>query len=84
MLKGLVDTKNEYIEHLQDILAVPIAEKIYNIYVENAKKGLKYFQNELNEIPKWNNHIISQETKAIIKKTKCDYISKLIKLTLQK
>ena len=82
MLQGLIDTKKEYIEHLQDLISVPIAERIYSIYVENSKKGLKYFQNEINNIPKWNNHIICQETKDIIKKSQCDYIPKLVKLTI--
>ena len=34
MLQGLVDTKKEYIEHLQDLLAVPIAEKIYSALIK--------------------------------------------------
>jgi len=82
MLQGLVDTKKEYIEHLQDLLAVPIAEKIYSIYIECQKKGLKAFQTELNSIPKWNNHIIEQETEKIIERTQCDYLQKLIKVTI--
>ena len=82
MLQSLLDQKKEYIEHLQGLLAVPIAERIYNIYLECQKKGLKQFQHELNQISKWNNYNIEQESKQIITKTKCTYIAKLLKVTI--
>jgi hypothetical protein len=82
MLQGLVDTKKEYIAHLQNLLAVPIAQKLYAIYIDCKKKGLKHFQSELNKIPKWNNYIIQQETSEIVKRSKCNYLAKLIKLTI--
>jgi len=39
-MNGLVDTKNEYIEHLQDILSIPIAKKIYEIYNDCLKNNI--------------------------------------------
>jgi hypothetical protein len=82
MLQSLIDQKKEYIEQLQNLLAVPLAERIYSMYIDSQKKGLKHFQHELNEIPKWNNHVIEEETKQIIKRTKCNYLAKLLKLTI--
>ena len=82
MLQSLIDSKKEYIEHLQDLLATPISEKIYNIYVECQKQGLRQFQNELNKIPKWNNYTIEQETLHIIEKTSCNYFQKLLKTVI--
>lgn len=83
-MNGLVDTKNEYIEHLQDILSIPIAKKIYEIYNECLKnnKSLKEFQTELMEIKKWNNNIVKEEYKKILKATKCKYFDNLIKIII--
>ena len=83
-MNGLVDTKNEYIEHLQDILSIPIAKKIYNIYNEciDNKKSLKEFQTELVAIKKWNNNTVKEEYKNILKETKCKYFDNLIKIII--
>jgi hypothetical protein len=84
-MDGLVDTKNEYIEHLQDILSIPIAKKIYSIYnncINRDKKSLKEFQTELVDIKKWNNNIVKEEYKKIIKETKCKYFENLVKIII--
>jgi hypothetical protein len=83
-MDGLVDTKNEYIEHLQDILSVPIAKRIYKIYNEciDNKKSLKEFQTELVSIKKWNNNTVKEEYKNILKETKCKYFDNLIKIII--
>ena len=59
-MQGLIDCKKEYIEHIQDVLTIPISQRIYSIHKETIdnKLGLKYFQKELNNIPKWNNTIV--------------------------
>jgi hypothetical protein len=46
------------------------------------KKGLKGFQNELYSIRKWNNNIVSDEYKKIVKYTKCKYLANLIKIII--
>ena len=76
-MEGLIDTRNEYIEHIQDILSVAISKRIYALYTETIedKKGIKGFQNELYSIRKWNNNIVSDEYKKIVKYTKCKYLS---------
>ena len=79
MLQNLLDTKKEYLELFQDLLATPISERLYNLYKECQKQGLREFQNILGQIPNWNNFIIEKETKNIITKTKCTYLQKLLK-----
>ena len=83
-MEGLIDTRNEYIEHIQDILSVAISKRIYALYTETIedKKGIKGFQNELYSIRKWNNNIVSDEYKKIVKYTKCKYLSNLIKIII--
>ena len=83
-MEGLIDTRNEYIEHIQDILSVAISKRIYAIYTEmiEEKKGLKGFQNELYSIRKWNNNMVNDEYKKIVKYTKCKYLSNLIKIII--
>ena len=83
-MEGLIDTRNEYIEHIQDIIAVPLSTRIYDIWCDCSKiKGsIKEFQKELIQIKKWNNNIIYEEYKKIIKKTKCKYLPDLIKIII--
>jgi hypothetical protein len=83
-MEGLIDTRNEYIEHIQDILSIAISKRIYAIYTEmmDEKKGLKGFQNELYSIRKWNNNMVADEYKKIVKYTKCKYLSNLIKIII--
>ena len=83
-MQSLIEIKKEYIEHIQDILTIPIAERIYAIYIESNKNknGLKIFQNNLNIIKDWNNYIVEEETKKIIDKTKINYLQKLLKITI--
>lgn len=84
-MQDLVETRKEYIELLQDFISIPLSQRIYNIYTENNKRGknvLQEFQKELELIPKWNNHIIETETQNIIEKSGCNYLHKLLKLTI--
>ena len=83
-MEGLVDTKKDYIEHLQELISVPISEKIYSIYMSCSENnsGLKGFQKELNNIPKWNNHLIECEANNIVKSINCNYLYKLIKIII--
>jgi len=83
-MEGLIDTRNEYIEHIQDILSVAISKRLYAIYTDmlEEKRGLKGFQNELYSIHKWNNNIVNDEYKKIVKYTKCKYLPNLIKVII--
>ena len=84
-MQDLVETRKEYIELLQDFISIPLSQRIYNMYTENNIRGknvLQEFQKELELIPKWNNHIIETETQNIIEKSGCNYLHKLLKLTI--
>ena len=74
----LLDTKKEYIQHLLDIFTIPIAKRIYKIFNDN-NMNIKKFQEELVLIKIWNNNRVIDEYNEIIKKTKCNYLDKLLK-----
>ena len=83
-MEGLIDTRNEYIEHIQDVIAIPLSKRIYEIWCDCSKiKGsIKEFQKELVQIKKWNNNIIYEEYRKIVKATKCKYLADLIKMII--
>jgi hypothetical protein len=83
-MEGLIETKNEYIEHMQDIITIPISKKIYEIWCDCSKRkgSIKEFQKELIQIKKWNNNIIDEEYKRIVKSSKCKYLADLIKIII--
>ena len=74
----LLDTKKEYVEHLLDVFTIPIAKRIYKIFNDN-NMNVKKFQEELVLIKFWNNNRVIEEYNEIIKKTKCNYLEKLLK-----
>lgn len=85
----LVETKIEYTTQLINILSPYIYEGIQSIYNEAkkiAKKNeeLKLFQTFLRKIPKWNQNIIDNETKRILKESTCgDILEELIKAVIK-
>ena len=82
MLQGLIDTKKESIEFLQDTFSAPISERIYEICLQCQKLGLREFQKELCSISKWNNFTIEEETNKIITKSGCDFLPKMLKIVI--
>ena len=34
-MEGLIDTRNEYIEHIQDVIAIPLSQRIYDIWCDS-------------------------------------------------
>ena len=85
----LVETKKEYTIHLVNVLAPLMYEGIFSIYEDaknNAPDGeeLRLFQNLLRKIPSWNEHLIEQETKRILKvSSKGSIIEDLIKAVIK-
>ena len=77
-MQVLLDTKNEYIEHLLDLITIPLAKNIYKIY-DKTGSNIKLFQQELVNIKNWNNNKVEDEYTALIKKIKCNYLDKLLK-----
>ena len=49
---------------------------------EESGNNIKKFQSELTQIKKWNNNIINEEYKKIVKYTKCKYLYNLIKIII--
>jgi len=84
-MEGLIETKNEYIEHMQDIITIPISKKIYEIWCDCSKRkgSIKEFQKELIQIKKWNNNIIDEEYKRIVKSSKCKYLADLTTIKIK-
>ena len=76
-MEGLVDTKNEYITHLCDLLVPYIAKSFLKIY--DQTKNLKAFQSKLIKIKTWNASLVEEEYNAFQKNTNCSYLYKLVK-----
>ena len=83
----LVDAKTEYTRQLINIITPVIYQGIKLIYNESKNKSieneetnlcLSYFQNELSEIPKWNQIIITEKYNTIIEQSKCDWLDDLM------
>ena len=83
----LVDAKTEYTRQLINIITPVIYQGIKLIYNESKNKSieneetnlcLSYFQNELSEIPKWNQIIITEKYNTIIEQSKCDWLDDLL------
>lgn len=83
----LSEAKNEYSSRLLNILTPLILEGITSIFdealslcVENdeSSKYLMTFQNFLTRVPKWNTSIIEEETKRILTKSECPYLTDLL------
>lgn len=89
MLNLLVETKNEYISHLTNIITPLIFEGIQSIYKEAQKLSdatdvLKIFQTFLKRIPKWNKNLIEKETLRIMNSSHSyEWLDNLIKATLK-
>ena len=82
----LVDAKLEYTKQLTQIIIPFIFEGIKSIYtstismckINNDKKLLMRFQEQLSQIPKWNQDIIDEEYNRIIENSKCDWLDDLV------
>ena len=78
-IKLLRDQKEEYLEHLFEVMFEPVLkifQDIYNTVLQNNPKNvLKQFQQELAKIPEWNQLQVEKAYQSI----SCDYFPKLIK-----
>ena len=82
----LVDAKMEYTKQLTNILVPYIFEGIKSIYetskgVCNMNKDvniLMRFQEQLSQIPKWNQEIIDEEYNRIVENSGCDWLDELV------
>jgi hypothetical protein len=80
----LIETKQHHLLNLKNILTKHIKEGFDSIYqhTKNSNKEnkfiLKEFQDNLENVPKWNQTIIDKEVKRIKIVSKCDYLSKIL------
>ena len=83
----LSEAKNEYASRLLTILTPLIIQGFQSILKEadelclSNKEDQKYlmtFQNFLTRVPKWNTSIIEEETKRIVSKSECPYLTDLL------
>lgn len=86
-IASLNDSKNEWCSRLINILLPHVLHGIQSLFNEACKmcvesnessKYLMTFQTLLTRIPKWNNTIISEETKRIETSSQCNYLADLI------
>ena len=64
-MEVLLNSKNEYIVHLLDLFTLPLTKRIYDLF--NSSLNIKEFQQKLVNIKRWNNNLIQEEYKSIIK-----------------
>ncbi len=86
-INNLSEAKNEWSLQLINTLTEPIFRGIKDIFKEawqlcyedgEPKKYLMTFQLFLQSVPNWNQEIVNQETKRIIKESGCDFLDDLI------
>jgi len=86
-LLNLSESQHEWAVSLVRLMQPCIYEGIATMFkeaddlctkAEEPEKYLMTFQNFLSRIPKWNDEIISTETKRIIEKSKCTYLEDLL------
>lgn len=83
----LVDAKREYTKQLIQAIrpyllngVLSIYDEAFNVCQENKEADLTMltFQELLQEVPKWNNVMITDETERIINESQCDYLEDLL------
>ena len=86
-VSSLIESKNEWCARLLNILTPTLIEGIKSVFDEafaicqtneNEEKYLMTFQNLLNNIPKWSDEIVKNETDRIISSTGCNYLEDLL------
>jgi hypothetical protein len=83
----LSEAKNEYASRLINILTPLVIEGFRSILKEacdlclqneEESKYLMTFQNFLSRVPKWNENIVTEETKRIVEASNCPYLEDLL------
>lgn len=79
-LNSLTEAKKIYTNQLCKLLQPQIYKGMITIWAlcRNTDEPLKNFQRKMENIPRWNSMIISDEYQRIVADTKCEYIDKLL------
>jgi F0F1-type ATP synthase membrane subunit b/b' len=85
-IKLLRDQKEEYLDHLFELLYEPIIKTFQGLYDDalaskecTTKNILKLFQQQVAKIPDWNQLQVDKVYNNVITYTKCNYFPKLLK-----
>lgn len=73
------DTKNEYVKHCCDLIAVSLAKRFLELKQECGIGRLKEFQKRLSLISKWTSLELKKEVDNILNDIQCDYLHQLVK-----
>ena len=79
-LAVLVDAKTEYTQQFINIVKPCVYKSVHNLFIKSKKSKyvLKKFQEELSQIPLWNQDIIDKEYTNIMSMSNCDWLDDLI------
>lgn len=85
-IKLIREQKEEYMDHIFDLIYEPIYKLYKSIYQGNLSSKeashhgiLKTFQKDLARIPEWNQLKVESSYKDFIKASKCNYFPELLK-----
>lgn len=81
--KQVVAAREIYMNHLRSLMTPIMMQKMFRIYeslkdVKDGKSNLRRFQDNLREIPNWNQHMIDSETQLMSKQTEPGLLEDLI------
>ena len=90
VLQGLLDSKKEYVEYLNDCFVEPMIDCFQRMYngclskpeYKNGKNILLLFQQQLSQVPAWNHSLIMDEYALVLKRSNCSYVPSLIRAIL--
>jgi hypothetical protein len=75
------EARSEYTKQLATFIVPTIVQWFQQLWARNAAAGrqaMVVFQNELEEIPRWNQDRIHDEVRVLIERTGCDYMEELV------
>ena len=79
-LAVLVDAKTEYTQQFIHIIKPSVYKTVHKLFIKSKESTyvLKKFQEELSQIPIWNQDIIDKEYNNIVSVSNCDWLDELI------
>jgi len=75
------EARSEYTKQLATFIVPTVVQWFQQLWTRNAAAGrqaMVLFQNELEEIPRWNQDRIHDEVRVLIERTGCDYMEELV------
>lgn len=75
------EARSEYTKQLATFIVPTLVQWFQQLWARNAAAGrqaMVLFQNELEEIPRWNQDRIHDEVRVLIERTGCDYMEELV------